>query len=82
MKKIIKTAGKEVRITKTTLQKLMESDLSIGHSVDIGKYRYFCDYDETTTNTLVKRIETKYLDTTGFYDEWNWQTVGVIKEAV
>lgn len=24
MKKIIKTAGKEVRITKTTLQKLME----------------------------------------------------------
>lgn len=79
MKEIIKTAGKEVRITKTTLQNLMESELSIGHSVDIGKYRYFCDYDETTTNTFVKRIETKYLDTTGFYDKWNWQTVGVIK---
>lgn len=73
---IIKING--VRVAKTTLEKLNSEPLPMV----IGNYQYEyteCEVDGEWVQAF-KRIKTCYLDTTGYYDDFNWEVVAYRKE--
>jgi hypothetical protein len=73
---IVKING--VRVAKATLEKLNTEPLPLV----IGSYQY--EYTECRIDgkyvQAFKRIKACYLDTTGYYDSWNWEIVAYRKE--